>query len=470
MGNPLGPSSGVRFDPPGAAARAEGAELSRMVEIARSSPLFEALLSWIDGLVIVLNRERQIVLASDEVAETFRFDDPSRLIGLRMGEAMGCVHVDPSTGGCGTSTSCRYCGALKAILDAKRFDAPVESECRLTLRVDGVPETMKLRTRTSRAKRRSEEFTVVVLQREDRLERAAAVTRFDFEEDWPIGIEAYYRIRKLGTGGMGSVFLARDHRGREYAIKTARAAFAADDSLMSRFLSEITLTIVLEHPNIVRTFRANQTDAGAVYMVTEYCCGGSVGQWLQRRGPIGWELALCWMNGCARALAYAWGEHRLVHRDIKPDNILLDAHHRAKLADFGVARRVSPTDPKVTAAGVLVGSIHYMAPEQALAASDVDVRADLYGLGSTFFELLSGRTPFDGPTPANILSRKMTKRAPQLSGLRSDLPRELTETIDWLLATKPENRPWGPEVVVDRLQALADRAGIDADAPRVQDT
>lgn len=462
MANPSTVSEGARREPPAPAARAEGSELARMVEIARSSPLFEALLDWIDGLVLVLNRQRQIVLANDEVAEALHFDDPSRLIGLRIGEAMGCAHVNASSGGCGTSQRCRYCGALKAILDAKRFDAPVESECRLTLASDGAPETLKLRAKTSRAKRRSEEFTVVVLQRADRLERApTALGTPELEEDWPIGIEAFYRIRKLGTGGMGTVFLARDDEHREYAIKTAKAGLVADEAMMDRFLREIRLTIVLDHPNIVRTLRANQTEKGTVYMVTEYCPHGSAGRWLQVHGRLPLGLALRWMTECARGLHYAWHEHRLIHRDVKPDNILIGADMSAKLADFGVARRAVLTDPKMTHAGTFVGSIHYMAPEQALAPSDVDVRADLYGLGSTFFELLAGQTPFDGPTPANILSRKMARRAPHLRTLRGDLPGELTDLVDELLGTNPDDRPSEPGEVARRLEYVARRSHVE---------
>jgi Protein kinase domain len=456
------PSQNEALSPPAPAERAGEAELARMVEDAKGSPLFSALLDWIDGFVLVLNEQRQIVLASTRAAEAFRVDNADELVGQRIGEAIGCVHAKLSPGGCGTSKHCRYCGALKAILDSKRFDSPIESECRITFGEAGAPETVKLHARACRADAKSSVFTVVVLRRSDFVQDAAtAATCLETEADWPEDIETYRRVRKLGTGGMGSVFLVRDERRREYALKTARAALSLDDSVMSRFLKEIRLSIVLDHPNIVRTLRANQTPSGTLYMVTEYCPNGSAGQRLQRRGPLAAEVALAWLLGCTRALQYAWSEHRLIHRDIKPDNLLLDEDDQVKLADFGVARRALGSDPKMTLVGTFVGSIHYMAPEQAIAASDVDTRADLYGLGATFFELLTGSTPFDGPTPTVILSRKMTNRAPPVRSVRADVPPSLAECIDSLLATDANDRPSEPQALLDRLLFVADRERIE---------
>ncbi|MDZ4064830.1 MAG: protein kinase, partial [Coriobacteriia bacterium] len=276
-----------RRGPPAPPGRASDAELAGMVQLATKDSLLEALLDWIDGLVVVLNRHRQIVLASDRVAQTLHVDSTDELIGKRLGEALGCVHVDMAAGGCGTSEKCRYCGALKAILDAPRFDAPIETECRLTLRGKPYAETVKLRVKTSLTSRSPDPFTVVVLQGVDQLERAATVAAHtSLDEDWPVGIESYEWVRKLGVGGMGSVFLVHDAEKRQYALKTVKGILLGDESVTSRFLKEIRLSIVLDHPNIVRTLRANQSDAGTVYMVTEYCPNGSAGQWLQRHGPI----------------------------------------------------------------------------------------------------------------------------------------------------------------------------------------
>jgi len=447
--------------PPASPERASGSELAHMAQLASENPLFPALMDWIDGLVLVLNRHRQIVLAGDDVAEALHVDSPEGLIGMRLGEALGCTFSDMTSGGCGTTPNCRYCGALKAILDATRFDAPVEAECRVTMRANGHTETLKLHAKTSRASRKSEPFTVAVLQRADRIGRAATLAaETDLTEDWPIGIEAYDRVRKLGTGGMGSVFLVRDDQKREFAVKTVKASLAEDEAVMARFLREIRLSIVLNHPNIVRTLRANQTATGTVYMVTEFCPKGSAGQWLQRHGPLAPDVALTWLIGCTRALRYAWHEHHLIHRDIKPDNLLLGTDDQPKLADFGVAKRSLATDPRLTNVRTFVGSVHYMAPEQAISATDVDTRADLYGLGSTFFELLSGQTPFDGPAPADILRRKMRQKAPHLGSLRPHIPVDLADTVQSLLATDPEDRPSDPDVLLQRLARVASSAGV----------
>jgi serine/threonine protein kinase len=254
---------------------------------------------------------------------------------------------------------------------------------------------------------------------------------------------------------MGSVFLVRGTDGRDYALKTIRPEQVTEQGIVDRFIREIRIAALLNHPNIVKTYRAEQTATGTFYMMSEYCPGESAEQWLQNRGPLSPELALRWITGVARAIEYAWGEHRLVHRDIKPDNVLFDAHGQPKLTDFGIAKRVLFDEHKLTSAGTVVGSVPYMAPEQALGPETVDTRADLYALGSTFFELLAGAPPFDGPTPTALLSRKLTDDPPRLLSVRAEVPVAVAESVDWLLRREPGERPRDATQLLGHLDRVA---------------
>lgn len=453
------------FTPPALATRSSEAELGRLAADAQNNPLFQALLDWLGGLVLVLNRHRQVVLAGEDVAQALGVASADELVGARLGEAIGCLHSTQGPGGCGTTPACRYCGALNAILRSQRGDEPIDSECRISILEEGQEQTLKFRVRASAARDTDTLFTVLVLERAaDPKDRSGVATVLDQTADWPAGVDSYARIRKLGAGGMGSVFLVEASDQRRYALKTIRSDIASEEEVTDRFLKEIRLSIVLDHPNIVRTLRADQTAGGSLYMVTEYCSRGTVAQWLQGHGPLPVDLALHWLIGAARALQYVWREHRLVHRDIKPDNLLVSSTNEVKIADFGVAKRFLRTDSKLTTPGMIVGTVQYMAPEQAVGTEELDVRCDLYALGATFFELLSGRPPLDGPNPMALLSLKLMQAAPPLATLRPDLPTELAECINWLLALKPNARPANPGQLLERLNGIAEHIDIDPES------
>ncbi len=433
-----------------------------MVDETGRNPLLMALLDWIDGYVLVLNPQRQIVLASPDLLRLLAIEDTVEIIGCRPGEALGCIHAAEGRGGCGTSSACRYCGALGAILESMSADEPIESECKITVRGEGGEQTKRYHLRASHARSGTWDFTVFVLRPAGAEWIAPAASAEDAEApDWPSDLADYVRVRALGVGGMGTVFLVRTRDDREVALKTIRCKFAADEEVADRFLREIRIALVLDHPNIIRTHRADQTDGGSLYMVSEYCPSGTLYHWLQTRGPVPVDLALFWMHGVALALEYSWREHRIVHRDIKPDNILLDDDHRAKIADFGLARRTARRDPRLTAAPMVMGTAHYMAPEQAVGAEELDVRADLYALGATFFELLTGQPPIDGPTPTVIMARKMTLDAPSLERQRKDIPHPLSRCVDWLLARDRDQRPADPGQLLAHLDELIRTEGID---------
>lgn len=259
---------------------------------------------------------------------------------------------------------------------------------------------------------------------------------------------------------MGTVFLVEDAKGERFALKTLRPDTARKTRSQDRFVQEMELTAALDHPNITRTVEFAQTRTGVLYMITEYVPNGTAQRWLQELGPLPVSLVLHWMVGAARALDYAWRRHHLVHRDIKPDNLLVGEANSVKLADFGIARSLS-ADNRLTLVGSVLGTPQYMAPEQAMGTDELDTRADLYALGSTAFYLLSGTYPFDGPDPLSIMTQKVNEDPPSIRRRRRNLPRPLSALLDALLSRDPAGRPDDPAALGKLLLATAAREGID---------
>ena len=454
--------------PPAPAGRAGEEELAQVLEAAQHSPILTALLDWIDGTVLVLNRHRQILLARTSPATPLGDIQAGDLVGKRLGEVLGCRYSDKGEDGCGTSRSCRFCGALRAVIDSGRLEKPVDSQCLINLAGHEGPESVKFRVRASRTGSGEHEFTVVVLEPFDVRSPQTDPTLTGVVHDWPRDIHAYLHVRRLGSGGMGSVFLVEDGRGHRYALKTLRAAAAGSTRAARRFIREMELTAALDHPNITRTIEYDKTGDGVLYMISEYVPNGTAGRWLQERGPLPVDLVLYWMLGANSGLRHAWEHHDLIHRDIKPENLLIDGTNHAKLADFGIARSLT-ADHRMTMVGSVVGTPQFMAPEQAVGDDSIDTRADLYALGTTAYYLLSGTYPFDGPDPVTILTRKVNGEAPSLRRRRKDLPRKLVALIDTLLAKEPRGRPANPAELEDLLTDLVAQEGIDLSAiPTIQ--
>jgi response regulator RpfG family c-di-GMP phosphodiesterase/serine/threonine protein kinase len=265
-----------------------------------------------------------------------------------------------------------------------------------------------------------------------------------------------YRILdRLGAGGMAVVFRAEhlDLRHR-VAIKVLPLGCCEDSRLESRFATEMRAVARLHHPNIVAALDAgtvaSPTPEGPVlrYFVMEYVPGPDLEEYVNRHGPLAPAHACSVIHQVAGALAET---HRydLVHRDIKPSNILVTPEGQAKLLDFGLARQYPG---RLTQPGALLGTLDYMAPEQARDASSVDIRADLYALGGTLFWCLTGRLPFtdDGPVSERLV-RRMTERPPAVRQYRPEVPRELDAVVARLLATDPADRFATPQDVMRAL-------------------
>jgi serine/threonine-protein kinase len=264
----------------------------------------------------------------------------------------------------------------------------------------------------------------------------------------------YELVRELGRGGMGAVYLARDVRlDRPVALKVLPAELATDPALRERFLRETRTAAGFSHPNIVPV-HAVEDHGGLLAFAMGYVEGESLGTRLARTGPLGVRETVRLLQDVGYALAYAHGRG-VVHRDIKPDNIMIErATGRALVMDFGIARAIAaPADGHgLTRVGEIVGTPEYMSPEQA-TGDHVDGRSDLYALGLVAHAALTGTPPFHGETTQRLLVRQLTEAVPPIRGRRPDVPVALAEAIDRCAAKEASDRLPTAEALVEALDA-----------------
>jgi eukaryotic-like serine/threonine-protein kinase len=245
-----------------------------------------------------------------------------------------------------------------------------------------------------------------------------------------------YRIlRKLGTGGMANVYLAEDEvLGRRVAIKILNDRHAGDDQFVERFRREAKNAASLSHPNIVSIYDRGEAE-GTYYIAMEYLDGRSLKELIVARGPAPIHLAVDYARQILAAIRFAH-RHGIVHRDIKPHNVLVDGEGRLKVTDFGIARAgVS----QMTEAGSIIGTAQYLSPEQAKGAP-VDQTSDLYSVGVVLYELLTGVVPFSGDTPVEIAMKHLSTVPEPPSAKRADVPRDLDLVVMRALAKDPSER------------------------------
>jgi TolB-like protein/Tfp pilus assembly protein PilF len=259
---------------------------------------------------------------------------------------------------------------------------------------------------------------------------------------------------ELGRGGMAVVFLGTDPRlGRRVAIKVFEQGAGLGAAASERFLREIQVAARLQHPNILPVFESGEAE-GLVYYVMPYVTGASLRERLEREGPLPVADAVRIAREVAEALDHA---HRagVVHRDIKPDNIML-ADGVAVVADFGIARAMAESG-SVTETGMAVGTPAYMSPEQATAHPRVDGRSDIYALGCVVYEMLAGGPPFSGPTAQSVMARHAADAVPPLRTVR-DVPAELETALMKALAKVPADRWSSGRAFAEALEQTAGRA------------
>jgi len=266
-----------------------------------------------------------------------------------------------------------------------------------------------------------------------------------------------YRIlERRGAGGMGVVFKAEHlFLRRVVALKILPNPFEDNLQLLTRFLAEIRSVARLQHPNIVAALDAGKTRGSEVeppnyyYFVMEYVAGEDLEQRVRCAGPLRAAEACHLICQVASALEEAH-RHNLIHRDIKPSNILVTPEGQAKLLDFGLARRFQ--DRRITQPGTVIGSLDYMAPEQAAAGDAVDHRSDIYALGGTLYWCLAGKPPF--PPRASFvedLAARQTQQPPSLREVRPDLPEDLAGVLARMMALRPEDRYPTSQAVMSAL-------------------
>ncbi|MBL0179019.1 MAG: serine/threonine protein kinase [Gemmatimonadetes bacterium] len=274
---------------------------------------------------------------------------------------------------------------------------------------------------------------------------------------------------QLTGGGMSTVYRARDVAlNRSVVIKVLPAELAAAVSV-ERFKREILVSAALQHPHIVPVLSAGEVD-GLPYFVMPFIDGESLRARLAR-GPLAVREAVAILKDVARALSYAH-TNDVVHRDIKPDNILLTGGS-AVVTDFGVAKALNASQASrrtghisgahgaaMTASGIAIGTPAYMAPEQAAGDPNTDHRADLYALGIVAWEMMTGTAPFHGLSPQQVMASHVVHTPPAVASRRYDVPRAFAAVIDHLLQKEPRNRP---RFAADVVRALEDPAVLSGD-------
>lgn len=272
----------------------------------------------------------------------------------------------------------------------------------------------------------------------------------------------YHVIKLLGGGGMARVYLAEDtFLKRKTALKVLRDQYADQEEFVERFKREAAHAASLSHPNIVRVYGQGKTEDGTHYIVMEFVSGGTLHDRIRQGGRLTPRAAATTALQVTEALRMAH-EHGIVHRDIKPQNILMTQSGSVKVADFGIARAASVAT--LTQTGFILGSACYMSPEQVLGQR-VDPRSDLYSLGVVLYEMLTGAPPYDAESPIATAMKHVNERLLPPRYLNPLVPEDLDATVTKLLAKDPTDRYENAAELVARLQGLSGAGAGGAHRP-----
>ena len=273
-------------------------------------------------------------------------------------------------------------------------------------------------------------------------------------------------VEHIGGGGMGQVFRGEDKRlGRAVAVKVLARDQSADQDAVRRFLNEARSAARLNHQNIAQVYSAGESE-NHPYIVFEYVEGVNLRIMIEEHGPLMLEEALSYTLQIADALAHA-SDRRIVHRDVKPSNILIAKNNQAKLIDLGLARlsTVGGPDGDLTASGVTLGTFDYISPEQARDPRNADSRSDIYSLGCTLFYMLAGRPPFPEGTVLQKLLKHQGDTPPDVCQFRPDLPEEVSLVLGKMMAKDPRRRYGDSARLMEALLSLADLIGLRPTGP-----
>jgi len=258
----------------------------------------------------------------------------------------------------------------------------------------------------------------------------------------------YKILDAIGGGGMANVYLAHDIiLDRNVAVKVLRLDFANDEEFIRRFHREAQSATSLAHPNIVSIYDVGEED-GIYYIVMEYVDGQTLKQYIQQYSPLRVEAAIDIMKQLTSAIAHAHQNH-IVHRDIKPHNILIDKKGNVKITDFGIAMALSATS--ITQTNSVLGSVHYLSPEQARGGM-ANKKSDIYSLGIVMFELLTGRLPFFGESAVSIALKHLQTETPSVRRWNPNIPQSVENIVLKATAKDPFLRYDSVEEMEDDLR------------------
>lgn len=262
---------------------------------------------------------------------------------------------------------------------------------------------------------------------------------------------------EIGKGGMGTVYRAHQSSLNRYvAIKVLAPNLAHDSDFLKRFKQEAVATAQLDHPNVIHVYDTGEAE-GMPYMVIEYLAGGNLATRLKAYGnslPIPEAVSIA--SQIAMALDFAH-RHNIIHRDVKPSNILFDGEGRAVLSDLGISRAFEGT--RLTQTGITMGTPEYMSPEQA-EGKEIDGRADLYSLAVVLYEMLTAKTPYQGETPLAVLYKQVHAPVPDARKLNAAVPKKLVGVLERGLAKEPQNRFATGQHMAEALQACVPGAKL----------
>lgn len=260
-------------------------------------------------------------------------------------------------------------------------------------------------------------------------------------------------VRKIGSGGMGEVWLAEQNTlHRKVALKILQPRLAANERFIRRFLTEARLSGQLEHPNIVTAYAAGKIGT-FYYLATSYIDGVELNNRLKAELRLPEREALKIARSVAEALRYAWNEHRMIHRDIKPANIMIDSYGNPRLMDFGISKIIS-AEHDSSQADDLCGTPEYVSPEQVKGTSGIDFHSDIYSLGITLFQLISGILPFKGTNAEETLKMQLNAPFPGQENFQSGISPQCYRLIEFMTRKNPSERHTSWDYVIADLDLV----------------
>ncbi|MBL9090675.1 MAG: serine/threonine protein kinase [Planctomycetaceae bacterium] len=270
----------------------------------------------------------------------------------------------------------------------------------------------------------------------------------------------YLILDKIGAGAMGKVYKAKHRRmNRVVALKVLSPHVSAAPKIIDRFFREVQVAARMSHPNVVAAYDSGESQ-GLHYLVMEFVEGRDLLSYADANAPLGVDCAIDLIRQAAEGLAYAH-EQNVVHRDVKPANILVTHDGRAKILDLGLARimedestNTGETQNVLTVEGEVMGTPDYMAPEQSFDTHTADHRADIYALGCSLYRILTGRIPYPGDTPVQKVMAHHDQPIPSLRGARADVPAELETLYQKMMAKSPQDRVQSARVAAEQLATI----------------